>query len=62
MIKLPNGNTLEVDMKPGFLEAVASSLGLQRACDVSDDHIRLYLFGTLKSAIDRAENEHRNIA
>jgi hypothetical protein len=61
-IRLPSGATLEVDVMPGFLEAVASRFSLAGPSSVSDDHIRLYLCGALKNAIDRAENEQTSSA
>jgi hypothetical protein len=56
-IKLPNGNTLELSITPAFLEKVAQQFSFNSAQDVTDDHIRLYLFGALKTALDKAEND-----
>lgn len=55
-ILLPNGSTLEVTIKPGFLEKVASQFNLEEIKDVSDEHIRMYIFGAFKNAIDKVEN------
>lgn len=55
-IKLPSGETLEVTIYPGFLEKVAGHFGLDSATSVEDDHIRMYIYGAFKGAIDRQEN------
>jgi len=52
-IKLPNGNTLEVSIFPGFLEKVKDHFNLTSASDVDDDHIRMYIYGAFKGALDR---------
>jgi len=56
-IKLSNGNVLEVSMKPEFLKLVADTFNVQSCENVTDDHIRMYIFGAFKSALDKAENE-----
>ena len=56
MIKLPNGNILEVTINPGFLFRVAQQFGINEA-EVVDDHIRMFIFGAFKNAIDKAQNE-----
>jgi len=56
-IKLPNGNTLELSVTPAFLEKVAQQFSFDSAHDVTDEHIRAYLFGALKTAIDKAEKD-----
>ncbi len=54
-IKLPNGNTLEVTMYPGFLEKVASHFDLKESSSVDDEHIRMYIWGAFKTAIDKSQ-------
>ena len=56
-IKLPSGETLEVTIYPGFIEKVRSHFGLGFSLPVDDDHIRMYIYGAFKGAIDRQENE-----
>lgn len=56
-IKLPSGETLEVSIYPGFLEKVAGHFGLDSASSVLDDHIRMYIYGAFKNAIDRQEHD-----
>lgn len=55
-IKLPNGNTLEVAIYPGFLNKVMNHFHLDSVSSVNDDHIRMYIYGAFKSAIDKQEN------
>jgi hypothetical protein len=52
LIKLPNGNTLEVSIFPGFLEKVKEHFSLRNIEEVNDDHVRMYIYGAFKSAID----------
>lgn len=56
-ISLPKGGTLEVDATPQFLEAVARQFSLPSSSDVSDDYIRMYVWGALKNAVDKADRE-----
>jgi hypothetical protein len=56
-IKLPSGETLEVTIYPGFIEKVRSHFGLGFSFPIDDDHIRMYIYGAFKGAIDRQENE-----
>lgn len=53
LIKLPNGNTLEVSIFPGFLEKVKEHFSLADVEDVNDDHVRMYIYGAFKSALDK---------
>lgn len=57
IIKLSRGNTLEVTIHPGFLERVASHFMLNSISEVDDDHVRMYIFGAFKNAVDKIENE-----
>lgn len=56
-IRLPNGNTLEVSIFPGFLEKVKNHFSLNDICDVNDDYIRMYIYYAFRNAIDKTENE-----
>lgn len=55
-ITLPNRQTLEVQLTPSFLDKVALQFQIEKN-EVSDDHIRMFIYGALKGAIDKAENE-----
>jgi uncharacterized protein (DUF2267 family) len=60
-ILLNGGQTLEVSMKPEFLDRVSLYFQLGSTKDVTDEHVRLYVFDIFKNAIDKAENEGRYI-
>ena len=52
-ILLPNNQTLEVECTNQFLSIVCSHFGLLSINDVKDDHIRLYVYGAFKNAIEK---------
>lgn len=54
-ISLPNGNILHVKLNPGFLDKVRQQFNIEAADPVSDDHIRMFFFGAVKSAMEKAE-------
>jgi hypothetical protein len=60
LIKLPKGETLEVTIFPGFYERVRSHFGLLPNAYVDDDHLRMFVFGSFKTAIDKVEEEAKN--
>lgn len=59
-VVLPNGNVLELEIKDGFYDKVRQHFGLPTDSYVDDDHLRMFVYGSLKTAIDRVENEQRN--
>ena len=59
-IQLPKGGTLEVEILPGFYDTVRKHFALPIGSYVSDDHIRMFVFGSLKTAVDKAEQDERN--
>jgi hypothetical protein len=56
-IDLPRGGTLEVEIQQGFKERVASTFELSSVTEVTHDHIRMFIYGSFKKAIDDAERE-----
>jgi hypothetical protein len=54
-ISLPKGGILEVDASPKFLEIVRKQFNLNAQQRVSDDHIRMYIWGAFNNAMDKAE-------
>ena len=54
-IPLPKGGTLEVDVTQKFLDIVRSHFGIPSNQQVDDDHIRMYVWGAFKNAVDKAE-------
>jgi len=56
-IALPKGGILEVDVTPSFLDVVRKHFSLTTTSPVTDEHIRLYVWGAFKNAVDKAEKE-----
>jgi len=56
-IKLPNGNFLELEYTPEFLATIKDHYNLQSNNDVTDDHVRMFIYNTCKDAFDKAEEE-----
>jgi hypothetical protein len=56
-IALPKGEVLQVDMSDRFFDVVKEHFALSSIDEVNDDHIRMYVWGALKNAIDKAEKE-----
>jgi hypothetical protein len=56
-ISLPKGEMLEVDTTPQFLERVKQHFQLSSSVEVNDDHIRMFIYGAFKNAVDKSEKE-----
>ena len=56
-IALPNGSTLEVEATERFYEAIRFEYNLDKSISITDDHIRLFVYGTMSNAVDAAEKE-----
>lgn len=56
-IPLPRGGTLELTVMPGFYDRVRNHFGLASDVPVDDDHLRMFVFGAFKTAVDKAEKE-----
>lgn len=56
-IPLPKGGTLELELTPKFLDILQTHFELTSADHVTDDHIRMYVWGAFKNAIEKAERE-----
>ncbi len=52
-IRLPNGKILEVEFKAGFLNKIREAFDIPDDQAVTDDHIRMFFYGSLKTAIDK---------
>ena len=52
IITLPKGGDLEVDLTPEFLNLIKSHFSLNNIEDVTDDHIRMFIYATTKSAFE----------
>ena len=53
IIRLPKGGDLEVELTPEFLNVVKSHFGLNDISEVDDDHIRMFVYISTKSAFDK---------
>ena len=56
-VKLPNGSTLEIEATERFYEAIRFEYSLDENTVITDDHIRLFVHGTVSNAVDRAEKQ-----
>ena len=56
-IVLPTGGMLEVDMTDQFLDVVKNHFDLASTHEVHDEHLRLYIWGAFKNALDKAEKD-----
>jgi hypothetical protein len=56
-IQLPKGGTLEVEATPQFLSVVRAHFSIPEYQSVEDDHIRMYIWGAFKNAVDKAVKE-----
>jgi hypothetical protein len=56
-IHLPKGGILEVEVTPEFLEKIKVHFNLSSALEVDDQHIRMFVYGAFKNAVDKAEKE-----
>lgn len=55
LIPLPKGETLELTILPGFLTKVCQHFELASEQDVTDEHLRMFIWGSFKNAVDKAE-------
>jgi len=56
LIPLPKGEVLELTIHPGFLERVRKHFGMAPDQDVDDEHLRMFVYGAFKNAIDKVDN------
>lgn len=54
-IKLPKGETLEVSMSQEFIDRLRLHYGLSPDQKVEDDHVRMYVWGAVNTAVEKAE-------
>ena len=57
IIELPKGGDLEVEYTPEFYQKVKDHFNLSENEAIDDEHIRLFIYGACKKAIDKAEQE-----
>jgi hypothetical protein len=54
-IDLPAGGNLEVHVTPDFITKIQLHFDLISPNEVTDDHIRMFIYGSVKNAVDKAE-------
>ena len=52
-IKLPKGGTLNIEYTDKFMSVVREWAKLDDGEDVTDYHVRMYIYGAMKNAIDK---------
>ena len=56
-VDLPRGNTLNLEYTEKFLSVIREWAKLEPDEEVTDYHIRTYIYGAMKNAIDKDNNE-----
>jgi len=56
-VTLPNGGILEIEATDRFYEAIRFEYKLDESTTITDDHIRLFVYGTMNNAVEKAEKE-----
>ncbi len=54
-VSLPQGGDLEVHITPDFIAKIKEHFNLDSTESVSHDHIRMFIYGSVKNAVDKAE-------
>lgn len=60
-INLKNDQVLEVDLTPEFLSRLVEHFSLESEEHIEDHHVVTFLFGAVKSSIDKAERESSDL-
>ena len=56
-ITLPQGGILEVEMTQAFIDKLKQHYGLFGDQQLDDDHVRMYVWGAVNTAVNKAERE-----
>ena len=56
-IDLPKGGSLYVKTTPDFMKKIKEHYSLDDNQEITHQHIRMYIYGAFKSAVDKAERE-----
>ena len=54
-VDLPKGGSLEVHITPEFIMKVQEHFNIDSMENVNHDHIRMFIYGSVKGAIEKAE-------
>ena len=55
-VSLPMGGTLELQMTAMFIASVRKHFSLDDAEELTDDHLRMFVHGSVKNALDKVQN------
>jgi hypothetical protein len=55
-VELPRGGTLEVQLTQDMISRIGSQFGVAQS-NITDEHVRMFIWGAVKSAIEKAEFE-----
>ena len=56
-VQLSNGSTLEIEASERFYEAIRFEYKLDKSSEITDDHIRTFVYGTVNTAVQNAEKQ-----
>lgn len=56
-ITVKDGQVLEVEMSQKFIERLRQHFVLSTEEPLEDEHVKLYVFGAMNTAVNKAENE-----
>lgn len=56
-IKLPKGGELEVGMTQKLIDCIRNQFNLKADQHIDDDYVRMFVWGTVNTAVEKAERE-----
>lgn len=59
-VRLPNGGVMSLDYEDAFLDNIRKVNGIPEGEDITDEQIRMFVYSTMKSALDKHEMETRD--
>lgn len=59
-VTLPRGGILEIQMTQSMINRIKQSFGLSHEQSIDDDHIRMFLWGAVNDAVNKAECGEQN--
>ena len=59
IITMPDGQTLELEYTEEFYDKIRQQFGLGASEVPTDSHVKTFIWGACKTAVDRAEQEMR---
>ena len=60
LIQLPKGGELEVSITDAFLKQVRDYFDIDSQSIVSNDHVRVFVYESFKSAVEKVEKNRLN--